>query len=139
MMNSLEIKIPKEIIDYHETVFFGMTLRQCVCVIAGAILACVTYLLLKPMLGTEAASWLCICVAVPFGVIGFMRWHGLTAVQAARLLCLYLLTQKFLPHKPTNVNYELAQALAESERRAMKGVKKSEDSNTAESTDETAA
>ena len=37
----MEIKIPKEVRDYHENIFFGLNTRQFICsVLAGAIMGC---------------------------------------------------------------------------------------------------
>mgnify|MGYP000755789594 CR=1 FL=1 len=35
----MEIKIPKEVREYHETIFFGLNTRQFVC----SLLACLLY------------------------------------------------------------------------------------------------
>lgn len=40
-----------------------------------------TYLLLGPMLGKEAASWVCILAAAPVAVAGFFSYNGLTLEQ----------------------------------------------------------
>ena len=40
-----------------------------------------TYLLLGPMLGKEAASWVCILAAAPVAVAGFFHYNGLTLEQ----------------------------------------------------------
>jgi hypothetical protein len=77
----LEVKINKEIRDYTESVFFGLSLRQC----AFAALACIAavglYFLFSPYLGLEMLSWVCILGAAPFAIIGFIKWHSMTAEQ----------------------------------------------------------
>jgi hypothetical protein len=79
----LEIKIPKEIRDYTESVFFGLSLRQFICAV-GAIFAAVgCYFGLRNYLGTEITSWLCVAGAASFAALGFVKYNGMTAEQLA--------------------------------------------------------
>jgi len=79
----LQIEINKEVSDYKETVFFGLTLRQCVCSALAIVVAIVLYFSLKPYLGTELLSWACMLGAAPFAAMGFFSYHGMTAEQFA--------------------------------------------------------
>jgi hypothetical protein len=104
----MEIKINKEIRNYTESIFFGLSLRQ----LTFSILACLTavalYFILKPHLGLETLSWLCILGAVPFGVVGFIRYHGMSA---EKFIWAYIkseiLTPKKLKFHAVNIYYEL--------------------------------
>lgn len=75
----MEIKINREIREYTETMFFGLSVRQFFFSIAALAVAVTLYLLLKPLLGTETTSWLCILAAAPFAVMGFVKYHGMSA------------------------------------------------------------
>ena len=77
----MEVRINKEIRNYTESMFFGLTLRQfCFSVLAcGAAL--LLYFGLRPYLGLETLSWLCIVGAAPFGAVGFIKYHGMSAEQ----------------------------------------------------------
>ena len=77
----MEVKINKEIRDFSEAVFFGMSLRQCIFAVLACGMAILLYFLLSPYLGLEALSWVCIVGAAPFAAIGFIKWHGMTAEQ----------------------------------------------------------
>lgn len=79
----MQIEINKEVNDYKETVFFGLTLRQCVCSVLAIIIAVVLYFVLKPYLGSELLSWVCMLGAAPFAAMGFFHYHGMTAEQFA--------------------------------------------------------
>ena len=79
----MQIDINKEVSDYKETVFFGLTLRQCVCGVLAIIVAVVLYFALKPNLGSELLSWVCMLGAAPFAAMGFFHYHGMTAEQFA--------------------------------------------------------
>lgn len=79
----MQIEINKEVSDYKETVFFGLTLRQCVCSVLAIVVAVVLYFSLKPHLGSELLSWVCMLGAAPFAAMGFFHYHGMTAEQFA--------------------------------------------------------
>lgn len=59
-MTFIEVKIPKEIRQYKESIFFGLSARQFFCTIPAVGIAAGVYLLLGPVIGRETASWLCI-------------------------------------------------------------------------------
>ena len=79
----LEIKINKEIRNYTESMFFGLSMRQFFFAIIGVVVAVVMYFLLRPYLGTETLSWICILGAAPFVAMGFITYNGMTAEQFA--------------------------------------------------------
>lgn len=69
----MEVKINREIRNYTEAMFFGLSMRQfifsaCACVVAVGL-----YFLLKPYVGTETVSWMCILGAAPFAALGFIK------------------------------------------------------------------
>ena len=68
MANSMQIKSNKEVRDYKEVVYFGMTIRQ---------------LLFTGLAGGAALGvyFLCVAAAVPFGAFGFVQWHGMPFEQ----------------------------------------------------------
>lgn len=77
----MEIKIPKEVRQHKETIFFGLSARQFFCAVAGVGLAVGVYLGLGPILGKETASWLCILAAAPVATAGFFTYNGMTLEQ----------------------------------------------------------
>ena len=77
----MEIKINREIRDYSESMFFGLSLRQFVFSLLAVGVAIVLYFLIKPYAGMETVSWMCILGAAPFAAMGFITYHGMTAEQ----------------------------------------------------------
>ena len=75
----MEVKINREIRDYTESMFFGLSLRQFIFSVLACGVAVGVYFLLRPLLGLETTSWVCIIAAVPFGAIGFLKYNGMTA------------------------------------------------------------
>lgn len=73
----MEIKINREVRNYKESIFFGMSLRQFICVLISCGLAVLVYFLFRSKLGLEVTSWLCIAAALPFILIGFVKYNGM--------------------------------------------------------------
>ena len=68
----MEVKINREIRNYTESMFFGLSLRQLIFSVLAVGVAIGLYFFLKPYVGTETVSWMCIWGAVSFAVMGFV-------------------------------------------------------------------
>jgi hypothetical protein len=79
----LEVKINREIRDYTESMFFGLSMRQFIFAVLACGVAVGIYFGLRDYLGTETVSWMCILGAAPFAAIGFIKYHGMSAEQFA--------------------------------------------------------
>ena len=77
----MEIKIPKDVRQHKETIFFGLSARQFLCALSAVGIAAAVYLGLRDPVGQEAASWACILAASPVAVAGFFSYNGLTLEQ----------------------------------------------------------
>ena len=77
----MEVKINREIRNYTEAMFFGLSMRQFIFSILACGVAVGIYFGLKNFLGTETVSWMCILGAAPFAAIGFIKYHSMTAEQ----------------------------------------------------------
>ena len=77
----MEVKINREIRQYTESMFFGLSLRQFVFSLLAVGVAIGLYFLIKPYAGMETVSWMCILGAAPFAAMGFITYHGMTAEQ----------------------------------------------------------
>lgn len=75
----MEIKINKEISEYRETLFFGLSARQFICSVLAIAVAVGIYFLAKSLIGKETASWLCMVAAAPVAAMGFFKYNGLPA------------------------------------------------------------
>jgi len=73
----LEVKINREIRNYTESMFFGLSMRQFVFSVLACGVAVGLYFLLSPHVGTETVSWMCVLGAAPFAALGFIRYHGM--------------------------------------------------------------
>lgn len=79
----MEVKINKDIREIQETIFFGLSMRQFIFSVLACVVAVILYFLLKPYFGLETLSWICILGAVPFALLGFVKYNGMTAEQFA--------------------------------------------------------
>lgn len=119
----MEVKINREIREYTESMFFGLSMRQfffsvCACGIAVAL-----YFVLRPYFGMETVSWMCIISVAPFAAMGFIKYHGMTAEQ---FIWAWIKSEFLLPKRltfaPINLYHE---ALKETiEKREKEGLKK---------------
>lgn len=103
----MEVKINREIRNYTESMFFGLSMRQFVFSLLAIGVVVGLYFLLRPYVGTETVSWMCILGAAPFAALGFVSYHGMTAEQ---FLWAWFRSEMLEPKQlycvPTNYYYE---------------------------------
>ena len=118
----MEVKINREIRNYTESMFFGLSLRQFVFSLLAVGVAVLLYFVLKPYVGTETVSWMCILGAAPFAAMGFVNYNGMTAEQFvwAWIKSEFLMPKKLM-FNPDNLYYEtLKTAIQNHEKEALK-------------------
>ena len=77
----MEVKMNKEIRDYQESMFWGLSFRQCLFSVLAILAALGIYFLTRKYAGEQVTGWLCVLGAAPFAACGFFRYHGMTAEQ----------------------------------------------------------
>lgn len=121
----MEVKINREIRNYTESMFFGLSIRQFIFSLLALIVAVGLYFWLKPYVGMETVSWLCVLGAAPFAALGFVTYHGMTA---ERFLKVWFRSEVLEPGRilfvPVNLYYEV---LKESMKTHEKEVRKAHD------------
>lgn len=118
MKSNFEIKINKEIRDYTESIFFGLSLRQSIFSIIACIIATSIYFLFNDKLGTEMTSWLCMLGAAPFAALGFIRFQGMYTEDIVKTaLYSFLLSSTNLINKPFNLYEELFNSIINQSRK----------------------
>lgn len=114
----LEVKINREIRNYTESMFFGLSMRQFVFSVLACGVAVGLYFLLSPYVGTETVSWMCILGAAPFAALGFIRYHGMNAEQ---FLWAWIKSEFLIPKRllfnPENIYYEAVKPCIENHER----------------------
>ncbi|MEM5768494.1 MAG: PrgI family protein [Bacillota bacterium] len=114
----MEVKINREIRDYTESMFFGLSLRQFVFSLLAIFVAVGLYFALKQRLGTETVSWVCVLGAAPFAAMGFIKYNGMTAERFLQAwVCSSFLMPKNLMFRATNIYYEALKPVLEGGKR----------------------
>ena len=108
----MEVKINREIRDYTESMFFGLSLRQFIFALCACLMAVILYFALKPYLGIETLSWACVIGAAPFAALGFFKYNSMSAEKALwAIIKSELLIPKKLLFQNTNIYYVLFRSL----------------------------
>lgn len=104
----MEVKINREIREYTESMFFGLSLRQFIFSILACGVAVGIYFGLRNVFGTETVSWMCIVGVAPFAALGFIKYHSMTAEQ---FIWAWLKSEFIMPRRLTfcaeNIYYEI--------------------------------
>ena len=104
----MEVKINREIRDYTESVYFGLSLRQFLFSIVACAVAVILYFTFRPYFGIETLSWLCILGAAPFAALGFIKYNGMNAEE---FVFAYIKSEFLIPKKlsfnPKNFYHKL--------------------------------
>ena len=128
----MEIKINREIRDYHESMFMGLSLRQSIFSVLAITSAVGLYFWLQPVLGAEITSWVCVLGAAPFAVLGFVSYHGM---PAEKFLWVWfrseVLEPKQLCFKPNNLYYELMKDTSAKHEKEVKNTHESDQTSAA--------
>ena len=104
----MEVRINREIREYTESIFFGLSLRQSIFSALAVVVAVVLGFAFRGRVNTEVLSWICVLGAVPFALMAFVTYHGMTAEQFAwAWLRSEILEPRFYHNTPQNTYYEL--------------------------------
>lgn len=114
----MEVKINREIRNYTESIYFGLTLRQFICSLCACIIAVGLYFICSPFLNKEIVSWICILGAIPFAGLGFFKYNGMNLEDFIKSwLKSEMLVPKELKFKTENIYYEITKDIIENKQR----------------------
>ena len=121
----MEVKINREIRNYTESMFFGLSMRQFVFSLLAVGVAVGLYFLLRPHFGMETVSWMVILAAAPFAMLGFLSYHGMTAEQ---FVWAWIKSEFLMPKKivflPDNLYYKALKPTIEAHEKGLPAVPK---------------
>ena len=121
----MEVKINKEIRNYTESMFFGLSMRQFLFSVLACGVAVGLFFLLRGRFGMETVSWMCVLGASPFAVMGFVRYNGMTAEQ---FVWAWIKSEFLMPKRvlflPDNLYYEALKQSIEAHEKGTPAVQK---------------
>ena len=92
----IEVRINKEVRNYQESLFFGLSLRQFLFALLAVVVAVGVYFGLRPYIGTGEIGWVCILAAFPFALGGFFSYNGMTF---ERFMITFVRSEFFYPKR----------------------------------------
>ncbi len=92
----MEVRINKEVRNYQESLFFGLSLRQLLFALLAVAVAVGVYFGLRPVLGKREIGWVCVLAAFPFALGGFFQYNGMTL---ERFLLAYIRSEFLFPRR----------------------------------------
>lgn len=92
----MEVRINKEVRNYQESLFFGLSLRQLLFALLAVAVAVGVYFSLRPVLGNGEIGWVCVLAAFPFALSGFFQYNGMTL---ERFLLTYIRSEFLFPRR----------------------------------------
>ena len=121
----MEVKIPKEIRKYTESIFMGMNLKQCIICGIAIALAVPIFIILRPKIGLEPASWICLIIVAPIGATAFVKINNLPLLEYVIAFIKWYLTSKHLVYQQKNAYMEaIKQMRADTPKTNIKRKKK---------------
>ena len=103
----MEVKINREIRNYTESIFFGLSLRQFIFSLCACSMAILLYFVTSPYFNKEIVSWICILGALPFAGLGFFKYNGMPLEQFVKAFIVSeILTPRELKYESQNIYYE---------------------------------
>ena len=92
----MEVRINKEVRNYQESLFFGLSLRQLLFALLAVAVAVGVYFGLRPVLGNGEIGWVCVLTAFPFALGGFFHYNAMTLEQ---FILAYIRSEFLYPHR----------------------------------------
>lgn len=118
----MEVKINREIRNYTESVFFGLSLRQFIFSLLACGMAVGLYFLTNNYFNKEIVSWICVLGAFPFAALGFFKYNGMPLEEFIKAFIVSeILTPKELKFESENIYYEaIKPSLDQKEKEELK-------------------
>ena len=116
----MEVKINKEIRNYQETIFFGLSFRQFFCSLLACAMAVILYFSFDNYLNKEVLSWVCILGAIPFAGLGFFKYNGMPLEQFIKAyMKSKILVPKNLKFVSENIYYQSMETYFENQKEEL--------------------
>lgn len=105
----MEIKINKEIREFTEKIFWGLSLKQLIWAVVAGGVSIATWRLVPAHHNVEIKSIICIITSSPFIAFGFFRFNNMDFGSLMRAVLKFLVTSRPLPYMPSNLYFNLTE------------------------------
>lgn len=122
----MEVKINREIRNYSEIIYFGLTIRQFIFSVLSCLVAVFLFFSFRSKVNTEILSWICIIGSAPFAALGFVNYNGMTA---EKLFIAWLKSEILVPRKLKYESRNLYYDILKSANVTKRGKEKNNDKN----------
>lgn len=120
----IEVRIPKEIKDYKEKLFVGLTLRQCICTALAMGICVPLYIKGRSYINEELLSWIIIVIAMPLILIGYFNYNQMQFEKFfIEYMKMMINPQKRL-YKEQGIYEQIRKEVLKDEERTRKGQRK---------------
>lgn len=82
-MGMMKRRIPSELKSYESQMFFGLTVRQVVCIVCAAVLCVPTFLIVRHYVSIDTLRWLMVLEAAPFAAVGWFKYNDMPLEKMA--------------------------------------------------------
>ncbi|MDE7423794.1 MAG: PrgI family protein [Lachnospiraceae bacterium] len=92
----LSVDINRNIEEYHDNLFMGLSLKQCVSVVVSAVICVGSVVLLQDKIGLTASCYLSMPVVAPICLNGFYNKNGMNFTEYVKRTCKGLIQKPLL-------------------------------------------
>lgn len=90
----IQKQVPPEIQDYEEDVFYGLGWKQLLYGAGAIVIAIIAFSIFDKIFIRTAAIVFTSIVSMPFAILGFFYFQGLSAISAMKVLYRWIKTPK---------------------------------------------
>lgn len=83
----LSVDINRDLEEYHDNLFIGLSMKQCVSVVVSAMICVGAVVLLQDKIGLTASSYLSMPVVAPICLNGFYNKNGMNFTECVKRTC----------------------------------------------------
>lgn len=98
--SKLEVQLNKDIREYTNKLYWGLTGRQIFFGLLGVAAGTGMFIWIMGSLGTTLAAMACVVVMSPLIALGFYRWRGQPFETYLKIMLRDQRTPEFLPYRP---------------------------------------
>lgn len=114
----MEVKINREIRNYTESIFFGLSLRQFIFSILACGMAVLLYFMTSKYFNKEIVSWICVLGALPFAGLGFFKYNGMPLEEFIKAFVVSeILIPRELKFEAENIYYEAVKPILDNKEK----------------------